>query len=252
MLPGGGILAVKAPGPTYIIARPLEPKVAGNVLWVGNFADDMRSYEALIPIDVREGGPAAVAEIKLVSGRPQHVRIIGPDGHPIAGTRALSHQSRTGDGELEPGSELTFIHRNPGKAETVLILHQDRDLGGFVDIKGDEPDPIRVSLRPLGTVIGRMVDEEGKPRSKIRFTVSFDCKSGGQVIGLDPIDEMETDRDGRFRIKHLIPGMRCGISVYKKNPTSSDDEFEGSLGEDNWTVKSGEVQDWGDVQVNKE
>ena len=252
VLPGGGILAVKVADPTFLTAEPLAPKVAGNVLWVGNFADDMGSYQALVPIDLRDGGKSVLADIKLVPGRPQRVQMVGPDGRPIAGTRAFCHQSPRGDGEPVPSAELTFIHRNPGKAETVLIIQESQGLGAFVNIKGDEPDPIRVSLRPLGTVVGRLVDDEGKPRPKIRFTVSFQCKTRGDVTGLDTTDEFETDRDGRFRIRNLIPGLRCWASVYRKNPTSSDDLFEGSLKDGYWTIKSGEVQNWGDVQVTKD
>ena len=45
VLPGGGILTVRTTGPTFLTAKPLVPKVAGNVLWVGNFTNDMGSYQ---------------------------------------------------------------------------------------------------------------------------------------------------------------------------------------------------------------
>ncbi len=55
VLPGGGILAVRTLDPTYITAEPLAPKVAGNVLWISNFANEMKSYQGLVPIDRRDG-----------------------------------------------------------------------------------------------------------------------------------------------------------------------------------------------------
>ncbi len=89
VLPGGGILTVRTTDPTFLTAKPLVPKVAGNVLWVGNFTNDMGSYQALVPIDVRDAERSILADIRLVPGRPQRVQIVGPDGRPVAGTRAV-------------------------------------------------------------------------------------------------------------------------------------------------------------------
>ena len=69
--------------------------------------------------------------------------------------------------------EFTFVHPRPGKPEKVVIFSENRELAAFVDIKGDEPDPIRVVLRPSGTVTGRLVDEDGRPRPNVRLDVSY-------------------------------------------------------------------------------
>ncbi len=134
----------------------------------------------------------------------------------------------------------------------MVITQEKQGLGAFVNIKGDEPDPIRVALRPLGTVIGRLVDENGKARPGIGLSIGYELKSrGDQSYSGPPPDEFETDRDGRFRIPNLVPGLRCAVSVRKKNPKSAEDEFEGSLKGENWQIKPGELLDWGDIRVTE-
>src|SRR5438034_3716689 len=108
-----------------------------------------------MPIDPTGGQDVTLPDIALGLGRLQHIQAIGPDGRPMAGTTVSSlqqHPSLTG--QPVAGSEFTFIHANPGKPETIVILQADRSLGGFIDLKGDEPDPIRVTLQPAGTVTG--------------------------------------------------------------------------------------------------
>ena len=251
VLPGGGILAVQTPDPNYLTAAPLAPKVAGNVLSAGNFNDSMSSYHALVAINAQRDEKSVIPEITLVPGRRQRVEVNGPDGRPVSGTRILSHQSQSGDGDTVPGTEFPFVHRNPGKAETVVIIQVKLGLGAIVDIKGDEPDPIRVKLHPLGAVVGRVVDEDGRPRASVPLHLEYELKTKGETVGLDaPTESLTTGRDGRFRIDGIVPGVPCVVEVLNKNPTSDENTFEGYL--KNSTLKPGEVQDWGDVRVRRD
>jgi hypothetical protein len=256
VLPGGGILAVRSRDARYLTAKPLARSVAGNVLGVGNFASHMDGYQALVPIDVpthpQGDKESVIPDIILEPGREQRVQVVGPDGRPVPGTRTISHQSPTGLGETVPGTEFTFIHRHPGKAETVIIIQEKQGLGAFVDIRGHEPDPIRVALRPLGTVVGRLVDESGRPRPKVPLMVACECKTRGGTMFLGPsFDRLATGPDGRFRVKGLVPGIPCNIEALKKNPVSVEADAERSLRAGTWTIRAGEVQDWGDVCVTE-
>ena len=245
-LPGRGILAVRAIEPGYLTAEPLTPNAAANVLGQSNFEYQQGGFQALVPINPRENEVAVIRDITLTPGRPQHVRPVGPDGQLVERTINLGVLSLTELGDLVPGVEFTFVHPRPGKPEKVLIFSETRELSAFVDIKGDEPDPIRVVLRPSGTVTGRLVDEEGRPRPNVRLDVSY---------SLGPSDAAEqrfsppplTGPDGRFRIAGLVPGLRYTVAVIRKR---ADDEhrYEGTLHGEQWTLKPGEVRDWGDVR----
>ena len=104
--------------------------------------------------------------------RIQHIQLIGPDGRPVAGAKGADRSLQVADPlPTSPlsNSELTFIHANPGKAETIVIFQADRSLGASVDLKGDEPDPVRVtsSSRPARSP-RRLVDEAGHPPAERR------------------------------------------------------------------------------------
>jgi RNA polymerase sigma factor (sigma-70 family) len=248
-LPGRGFLTVKAREPGYVSGLKVAPELTGKVLSVGDFQYEMPQYQALVPIDVPPDGSLTVADVALAPGRPQHLQMIDPDGRPVVGTKVASSQRQPFDGESAPGSEYTFIHQHPGKPETLVILQADRALGATLELKGDEPDPIRVVLHPAGRITGRLVDEEGRPRSKVELELSHVLKSHGSSSSASRSDPIFTERNGRFQIKNLVPGVQYNVSAIKKNEPNFSFRGEGYLHKNQWTIKPGEAVDWGDVQV---
>jgi hypothetical protein len=248
-LPGEGILAVSVKEPGYVNDRRLDSKTAGNVLHAADFNYYMYPYHALVPIDAPAGKTLVIPDIALTPGRTQHIQIAGPDGRPVLGTRILCLQSGSTDGEAIKGDECTFIHANPGKAESLIISQADRSLGATIDLKGDEPDPVRVVLQPCGTVTGRLVDEDGKPRPDVKLGIQQRFMTRGDENGTDRFDPVTTGPDGRFRIKNLVPGLTYNVEAIKPNESNYSLRAEGYLHKNHWTLKLGETLDWGDVQV---
>ena len=249
---GRGLLSIRTNEPGFLTAEPLAPQVARNVLHPTAFVHNMQQFQALLPINPPDGERFVIPDIRVALGRKQHLKMTGPDGQPVTGVKLLSLQ-RPGDrvlaSALAPGSELTFIHSDPGKAETIVMLQADRSLAAVVELKGDEPDPIQVDLRPAGTVIGRLVDEEGRPRPNIDLGLTYQLNSHGQSMANLALQALETGPDGRFRIKDLVPGLAYDVQVRKKDEPNFSRRTEGYLHKNWWTVKLGEVQNWGDVQV---
>ncbi len=248
-LPGGGILAVSVKEPGYVNDKRLDSKTAGNVLHIADFSYYMYPYHALVPIDAPVGKTLAIPDITLTPGRTQHIKIAASDGRPVRGHGILCLQAGSLAGETVKGSEWTFIHVNPGKAESLIISHADRSLGATVDLKGDEPDPVQLVLQPCGTVTGRLVDEDGKPRRDVSLAVNQRYISRGSSTGSERMDGLKTGPDGRFRIKDLVPGLTYNLEVIKPNEKNYSFRAEGYLYKNHWTVKPGETIDWGDVQV---
>jgi hypothetical protein len=249
-LPGGGMLAVRSLEPGYLTAEPLTPNAAGNVLDQSNFEYQQGGFQALVPINLRENEVSFSPDITLTPGRPQHVRPVGPGGRPVERTLNFGEEGRSWLGDLVPGREFTFVHPRPGKPETVVILSEDRELAAFVDIKGDEPDPIRVVLRPSGTVTGRLVDEDGRPRPNVRLELDYERRTAGDTESEEQSfsPPLITGPDGRFRIGGLVPGVAYTLAVIKKGAKADESRYEGILPADRWTLKPGELQDWSDVR----
>ncbi len=168
------------------------------------------------------------------------MRPVGPDGRPVERTRYFRQAGDPGmaTASLARSSRSSIV--TPGKPERVLIFNADRKLSAFVDIKGDEPDPIRVVLRPSGTVTGRLVDEDGRPRPNVRLEVEYRV-SNSESAEQEFSPPVMTGPDGRFRIEGLIPGLSYTVAVLRRGERDERRRYEGNLYRDEWTLKPGEV-----------
>jgi hypothetical protein len=107
---------------------------------------------------------------------------------------------------------------------------------------GDERGPIVVTLQPAATVVGRLVDDDGRPLAHSDITVRF--QPANDVAPRPHSRPVRTDARGQFRIDGLVPGM----------PYHGDAGPTGLYGRfifDNLSLKSGETKDLGDVKPKK-
>jgi hypothetical protein len=78
----------------------------------------------------------------------------------------------------------------------VHFKHDGKNLGLFLKKLPDEKaGPLIVRLQSCGSASGRFVDQDGEPLAGVRFT----------VMGKGDIT---TDKEGRFRVEGLVPGMK--------------------------------------------
>jgi len=110
--------------------------------------------------------------------------------------------------------------------------------------RGDEPMPVTVRLQRCATLTGRIVDEEGQPRPGLQLTGDI---RGGQLNlreGWFGFLWGTTDKDGRFRIEGVTPGVKVGLSTQKGAAIT------GRLIQE-LTPRAGEVKDLGDLKARE-
>jgi hypothetical protein len=84
----------------------------------------------------------------------------------------------------------------------------------------------------------------------VPLAVTHALETRGETIRCERFsDRATTGPDGRFRIKGLVAGVTYYVEVNKKNEMNYSLRAEGYLHKTHWTIKPGEVLDWGDVQV---
>jgi beta-lactamase regulating signal transducer with metallopeptidase domain len=84
----------------------------------------------------------------------------------------------------------------------------DGALAGFALIPKDAKD-VRVPVAATVTVQGRAVDPEGRPVYGVApgFVLKFDLPGG--VEAMHSLVPTRSDREGRFQIRGVVPGVRC-------------------------------------------
>jgi hypothetical protein len=133
----------------------------------------------------------------------------------------------------------------------LLFYHEAKQLAGAYVVKPDEAGPLTVRLEPCGTWSGRVVDRGGVPLAGAllicnrRIPVE-DLGEEDRIFekGALPasVSSMRTDKDGRFRISGLVPGLKYNLKVFK------DGRFAGNVAAD-VSTRAGVVKELGDFTV---
>ena len=94
---------------------------------------------------------------------------------------------------------------------------------------------------------GRLVDRGGLPLAGALLTcnrpILFEERTTiGVRQGGPPLVHQRTDKDGRFRISGLVPGLKYNLKVCK------DGRFAGRVAAD-VSTRAGEVKELGDIKV---
>jgi RNA polymerase sigma factor (sigma-70 family) len=251
-LPGRGLVVVRDEGDRYLPASGLE-KIQGYDAKHQMFRTVPGSIVAqqsvIAEVNIAADSKGLDLALTADPGRSVAVEVVGPDGTPLGGTQVKGiseiFQTRVVP-EESSGFEVRAL--TPGKPRRVIVTHDGRKLIGSVVLKGDEAGPVTIKLQPWGSVSGRIVDDEGKPRKGV-----FIGHPGGSKLDHPETDDIlpgsdwnigiRVGDDGRFTIEGLLPGLKYGAVT-----RASALEFLGDLFKD-LTVAPGEAKDLGDLQV---
>ncbi len=171
------------------------------------------------------------------------VKIRDDDGRPLTEVDAWGALS-----QIEADS--CTIYDDADKKSRLLILYEPRrKLAGTLTLKAGEKLPTAVTLRPTGSVKGRLLDADGKPLAglvvepRYRDSVANVMQSRvheGRVIA--------SDAAGDFTLENLIPGLNFDLTFRKGRrdfgsvTKSADTVIE---------VKPGECLELGTIQLKQ-
>ncbi len=215
---------------------------------------DVQNYHVLAELNLDPTAESARLDLQVDPGRTLSMNVVDPEGNPIGGTKARGigeSDSRTEYPQESPAIEIHAL--DPSKPRRVTITHAGRKLIASIYLKGDETGSMTIRLQPWGTITGRIVDDEGKPRGGLRLSSaggSYPERPNVQGVlpgtllsaDRDPNEGLRTSGDGRFRVEGLVPGLMYAASVLERSMRI------GTLFQD-VTVAPGEVKDLGDLMV---
>jgi protocatechuate 3,4-dioxygenase beta subunit len=245
---GHGLVAARAHGDRYLVGVGSEGlKVDANRYLAATTPPcHSEGHHGLVQIKPAPEEEKVTCNVVLDPGRALTGTVLGSDGEPLAGARVCGLTSYAFTGwEHEPlkTDQFTAFALSKGRPRNLLFLHEGKKLAGSLLLKGDEKGPLTVRLQPYGAVRGRVVGADSLPQAKLELTTRrFGDRLYDAGSGFHPTRSFETDKDGRFRIEGLVPGLKYEISVMKQG------RIVGRLVRD-LTVKSGESRDLGELQV---
>ena len=238
-LPGRGVLAARASDDRFTKSRPEQwgepPDERGlyTTAQMGLLPAD--GFHRVARIDPKEGTTTLEHDFVLDRGIAMAGKLVDPDGRPVGRASAFGlHVLSFWDDVDGRGLTVTGLERD--RPRQVLFLNAERTLGRVITLPGDERGPLTVTLQPCGTLVGRVIDGQGRPRPNVGVSSSVQIGTFGLAH-----QQARTDADGRFRITGLLPGLSYGLAIDKRSERVDD-----------ITVRSGEVKDLGDLRVDNE
>jgi hypothetical protein len=264
-IPGRGLLCVRALDLDHYPAAEI-PGWDGFLLRTvpGNLHPSQ--FHAVVPIDAPEGeAKPLTCDIALEPGRTRTGTVVGPDGKPVAGAHvagltpvprfptASSGQPRAQAPGLK-GADFTVLGLRPHGARNLVFFQPEKRLGKVQRVRGDGEGPVTVRLEPLGGLTGRVLDARGRPWAGLRVEASltrviteYKDLPWELIENLGPMLTVvqTTDRDGRFHMDALLPGLKYNLIVTEGEPKPGPV----TAYKEDLTVESGKTRDVGDLKA---
>jgi protocatechuate 3,4-dioxygenase beta subunit len=215
-------------------------------------------FNLLVPLDPQPEAQEMTVDLKLRSGVDVTARVRTSDGQPLGTYYALGAVGQNSWMEQNE-DRFTVVGCYPEETRRVFLYQPARNLVAYADVTGVPPEPMEIRLRPGGSIVGRLLDEDGDPVEGATFitdTMPLRAAAGhlaaikrdrGVVPHVWPF--RKTDDQGRFEIKGLIPGLKYSARVIaSRRQESGSTQRVVSIFND-VTTKSRETKNLGDVRL---
>jgi hypothetical protein len=246
-----------APGKTDWTDRELSDAYGSTgLLMLEDMREAQECYAAVVLVNPPVGSGPLELSATVARGRSRPVTLLDPEGRPVVGATPEGLTEHPGD--YEPplrASTFPLMRLHPGRVRRMTFVREDRKLVGSLLARGDGDAPYTVVMQPWATVTGRFVDTKpGPPEEKGTPFLDMDSKS--RIADHDDPEKGEfpqtwPDREGRFRVERLVPGLSYRAAVYRNGvrvgvvgrTLAIESAFKDLV------LKPGEIRDLGDIRV---
>jgi beta-lactamase regulating signal transducer with metallopeptidase domain/protocatechuate 3,4-dioxygenase beta subunit len=249
-MPGRAIVGVESVGKTPYrsgvgsetikgLDRNGNYKTWNNPIWPG------RSWpNTLVEIDPAEGAKALTLDAQLDPGLTLRTRIVDADGKPVPDA-TVTGGNRLRVGEGTPDALFGLASFRPDEVRSVVVRHDARKIGKVVRLRAGEgaKGPVVVTLAPMATIKGRVVDADGNP--VLGATVRVDVEPTEGFIQI--FANVVSDRDGRFEVLNVPTGCDYGLVAEAGTMIKERRVAFGKA-----TVKPGETSDVGELRFKND
>ena len=202
------------------------------------------------PLRWENGTPSSTrakdTEVRSPSGSTGSHRS-GDDRRPDGIGRRWSTQAT---GETRPTTvttdAFTAAALDPDRPRELFFVHEEKKLVGTLTVKAGDKAPV-VKLQAWGVITGRVLTPDGKPAANAQVSFQFVDEGPDSMVRQKLYQhsgkvETRTDKDGRFLLEGLFPGLDVGLSARVPG-------LRWGSGTDPVVPKSGEAVDVSDIKL---
>jgi RNA polymerase sigma factor (sigma-70 family) len=228
----GTFRLVSIPGPVLVMIAPEYSRLPGGLVEGLRYrspvpdprfpdffrvSDGTLFYRGVRGYPVVEGNfcqvvdarPGAVVDAALELASVIRVSLRDEAGRPVAGTHVagLTAARFTAGLPCETADVRVYGVAEGGRPRAVAFFDTRSRLTATVTLRGDERQPVVVTLRPPGVLRGRLLKPDGSPAEGV--TVSAEYPDNLTVIFKEAQQAdgcVLTDKDGVFRFDAMLPG----------------------------------------------
>ncbi len=213
---------------------------------VGGFIESLTTENAVKVLDLAPDAGEVSSDLMLDRGRTQTVRILDPDGKPLAGAIVSGMTASFPIAFRLEEASCTAYALDPARPRRLVFFHAQRKLAGSLTVRGDEKEAPAVRLAPAGAVAGRVLDVDGGPVARADVVLSFPGNGANELYRHfgGGRNQAVTDKDGRFRMDGVIPELKFGLGI-----TRGRTYFVGEPKIGLREVAAGKTLELGDVKV---
>ena len=171
-LPGRGLITARVPEGAYLhglgadAIKGFDGAVGGDFRPTRLIATSIDKH-VFVEINPAPGTKEMTVDLQVDPGRTIQGTIVGPDDRPLIGGVEIQTLDAFQRSQQTPWLTSTFeVKGLLTGADRVDFFHAGRKLAGSLRLKGDETGKLTVKLQPWGTVVGRILDEDGKPTNQ--------------------------------------------------------------------------------------
>ena len=120
-------------------------------------------------------------------------------------------QSKTTYLQLITGKQFSADQFQPGETRQILVHAPEKKLGGMLDVDAMAESPVKLEMKPTGSLIGKVVDKEGEPEAGLAIQFEIATDDGHEAIA----PQVFTDANGRFQIRSLIASLKYRVAAVR-------------------------------------
>jgi RNA polymerase sigma factor (sigma-70 family) len=198
-------------------------------------------------LDIKPGTAVVEQDILFEPAASLSLLMRDAAGKPLAGVLAAGITPQTWYSPITCKTDTcTVSEPHSGKARQLVFLEPNRKLAAVLTLTGDEKPETPVTLRPAGSIKGRLIGGNGEPLASVTVDLNYKSRVAEAMHRtVHQTRQVVTGPDGSFVLDPVIPGLPFELSLNRQRKRYSVVEQDTS----DLTVGPGEAKDLGKLVV---